>query len=226
MPVISIANPKGGSGKSTTALVLGSTLAHHGAQVAIVDCDPNRTLTTWRTGASQTTAHIVSDTNESTIIQTVERERAARQFVVLDLEGTSSRLVSRAIACSDLVLIPMAPTALDSLQAVRAIKLLREEEEVLRRPLPFRIVITDAAHIKNREEAAIIEEIRRAGLPLLDAYLYHRVAFQALFSRRLTLPELPTDGVTGVEKAMADADDLTTSVVETLRGIKQKRAAA
>ena len=44
MPVISIANPKGGAGKSTTALVLGTTLAAHDATVTLLDCDPNRPI--------------------------------------------------------------------------------------------------------------------------------------------------------------------------------------
>lgn len=43
MPVISIANPKGGAGKSTTALVLGTTIAAHGATVTVIDADPQPT---------------------------------------------------------------------------------------------------------------------------------------------------------------------------------------
>ena len=39
MPVISFANPKGGAGKTTTALVLATQLASRGAQVLIIDAD-------------------------------------------------------------------------------------------------------------------------------------------------------------------------------------------
>src|SRR3954453_16153851 len=98
MPVITIANPKGGSGKSTTALVLGTTLASHGARVAIIDCDPNQPLKGWRGGMSETTAVIVPDMSESKIIPVIDSERAARQFVIIDLEGTASRMVSRHCA--------------------------------------------------------------------------------------------------------------------------------
>lgn len=53
MPVITVANPKGGAGKSTTTLVLATTLAQQGASVVILDCDPNRPIEGWRRGASK-----------------------------------------------------------------------------------------------------------------------------------------------------------------------------
>ena len=47
MPVISFANPKGGTGKSTSALILALELAHRGGKVALVDCDPNQVTAGW-----------------------------------------------------------------------------------------------------------------------------------------------------------------------------------
>jgi len=44
MPVIVAANPKGGSGKSTTCIVSGTTLASQGASVRIIDADPQSAL--------------------------------------------------------------------------------------------------------------------------------------------------------------------------------------
>ena len=42
MPIISFANPKGGAGKTTSALILATELAAKGAQVAIIDADPEK----------------------------------------------------------------------------------------------------------------------------------------------------------------------------------------
>src|ERR1017187_6346010 len=53
MPVIVAANPKGGSGKSTTCLVIGTTLASQGASVRIIDADPQGTLAMWSEGSSK-----------------------------------------------------------------------------------------------------------------------------------------------------------------------------
>lgn len=40
MPVIVMASPKGGVGKSTCAVLLASEFARMGAEVTVLDCDP------------------------------------------------------------------------------------------------------------------------------------------------------------------------------------------
>ena len=47
MPVIVMASPKGGVGKSTCAVLLASEFARMGADVTVLDCDPNKSLTRW-----------------------------------------------------------------------------------------------------------------------------------------------------------------------------------
>ena len=44
MATIVIASPKGGAGKTTTAVLLATELAFSGADVTILDCDPNRSI--------------------------------------------------------------------------------------------------------------------------------------------------------------------------------------
>jgi cellulose biosynthesis protein BcsQ len=43
-PVVAFANPKGGAGKSTSALILAQTLTRAGASVTVIDADPNRPI--------------------------------------------------------------------------------------------------------------------------------------------------------------------------------------
>ena len=47
MPTIVFASPKGGAGKSTSAVVLGCELARKGAAVAMIDADPNHPVSQW-----------------------------------------------------------------------------------------------------------------------------------------------------------------------------------
>src|SRR5215211_7087545 len=226
MPVISIANPKGGAGKSTTALVLGTTLASKGASVTIIDCDPNQPIRAWATGPSKTSVRVLSDVTESRIIPVIDAERAERQFVIVDLEGTASRMVSRAIARSDLVLIPMQASAVDAAQAARAVSLVREEEQVLNRPIPFRVLFTRTSpQIPTRNEKLIMDELRASGVPLLQTHLNQRTAFQSLFTYKLTLDEMDPAAVNGLEAAVANAYRLAAEVIEVIRGISARAAA-
>src|ERR1700757_4552209 len=88
MPVVAFANPKGGAGKSTSALILAQTLTRAGASVTVIDADPNRPILDWRSGASQSPIRVIGDATESTIVKIVTEERARQQFVFVDLEGT------------------------------------------------------------------------------------------------------------------------------------------
>ena len=47
MPVIAFANPKGGAGKTTSALLLATELANKGAAVTVIDADPERWISQW-----------------------------------------------------------------------------------------------------------------------------------------------------------------------------------
>jgi chromosome partitioning protein len=226
MPVISVANPKGGAGKSTTALVLGTTLASKGATVSIIDCDPNQPIKAWATGSTKSAVRVLSDVTESRIVPVIDTERAERQFVIVDLEGTASRMVSRAIARSDLVLIPMQASAVDAAQAARAVGLVREEEQVINRPIPLRVVFTRTSpQIPTRNEKLIMEELRGSGVPLLATHLNQRTAFQSLFTYKLALDELDPTTVNGLEAAVTNAYRLAGEVIEVVRSINGKVAA-
>ncbi|MEC5293498.1 MULTISPECIES: ParA family protein [unclassified Aurantimonas] len=227
MPVISIANPKGGAGKSTTALIIGSVLASQGATAAILDCDPNQPIKAWSTGSSGNAVRVRADLTESQIISVIDEERHACQVVVVDLEGTASRMVSRAITRSDLVLIPMQASAVDAAQAARAVGLVREEEQVIGREIPLRVLFTRTSpQIPTRNERLIIEELRAAGIPLLETHLNERAAFKSIFTYRQALDELDPAMVNGIEGALANAYRLAEEIVSVLRNLAEKRAAA
>jgi chromosome partitioning protein len=236
MPVIAIANPKGGAGKSTVSLVLATILAEHGASVALLDADPNRPLLAWSRGAADkaapssesptTTVHVIGDVTEASVVRAIDAERSLRQFVIVDLEGTASRMVSRAIARADLVLVPMQASAVDAAQAARAIALVREEEEVLQRRIPVRILLTRTnPAIPTRAERMILDELRAAAIPILKTHLHQRAAYPSMFAFRRTLADLDPKLVNGLPAAIENAEHLAAEIVDVVRGLTQEMAA-
>ena len=223
MAVIVLANPKGGAGKSTIALILSTTFAEKGVNVALLDCDPNAPIVSWtsrRKIPSPITVH--SDIDERNVIHTIEAENNDKDLVVVDLEGAASRLVSRAISRADMVLIPIQPSPLDSDQAIRALSLIHEEEEVLCRKIPSAVVFNRTSpSIKTRHQRAILSGLREARLTVLSTELNQRQAFQAVFVSGKTLTELDPRKVNGIEEAKRNASALTTEVYELIeKGIE------
>lgn len=226
MPVISVANPKGGAGKSTAALVIGTTLASKGATVTILDCDPNQPIAAWGKGQERPGLRVLSEISEREIISAIDAESAERQFVLVDLEGTASRMVSRALSRSDLVLIPMQASAVDAAQAARAVGLIREEEQVIRRLIPYRVMFTRTSPaIPTRAEKAIVAEMQRNEITVLSTHLNERAAFKALFAYRHTLAELDPEKVSGVPAATENANKLAGEVVGVVRQLAKGEAA-
>jgi chromosome partitioning protein len=228
MPVVVVANPKGGAGKSTVALVLATTLACLGVTVSIIDADPNRPIVDWRTGNSALDVEVIGDLNESSVIKIVREQRRLRQFVLVDLEGTASRLVSRAITQADLVLIPLQASGVDARQASRAVALIHEEEEALGgRHIPFRVVLTRTSPIiTTRIEREIVNALEASGLPLMRAQLHERQAFKAMFVRRLALHELDASQVNGLQEALRNAQGLAEELVDVLAAMSNQVSAA
>jgi chromosome partitioning protein len=217
MPVIVTASSKGGAGKSTMTLVLAQALDAMGASVTIIDADPNRPILRWRSGESASTVEVVGDVTESSIIRVIREHSAVRQFVLVDLEGTANRLVSRAITQADLVLIPLQASALDSNEAGRAVNLIKEEEEALDgRVIPFRIIMTRTNPlITTKIEGGIIHALREAEIPLMQVRLHERQAYKAIFVQRLALRELD-ESINGLPAANENAERLAEEVVELI----------
>ena len=217
MPIIVTASSKGGAGKSTLTLILAQALDAMGASVTIIDADPNRPIVRWRAGKSKSSVQVVGEITESNIIKVIRESSAVRQFVLVDLEGTANRLVSRAITQADLVLIPLQASALDSNEASRAVGLIQEEEEALEgRVIPYRIIMTRTNPlITTKIESGIYKALADANIALMKTRLHERQAYKAIFVQRVTLSELD-QSINGLEAAKDNAERLASEVVELI----------
>ena len=197
MSVISFANPKGGSGKSTAALVLALEFARE-AKVAIIDADPNAVILNWakrREGSGRgvpvTVVAPPGDNDELDIADIIDSLSESHDVVFVDLEGTASMLMANTIACSDLVIIPLMPSPVDAELAAKAVKLVRVQSKTLRREVPFRLVWSKKpAAVQSRSYKRIAETIASLGFKTLASGLVERAAFRDIFETGDTLQEM------------------------------------
>ncbi|PTE21256.1 protein parA [Cereibacter changlensis JA139] len=217
MPTVVIASPKGGAGKSTTAVLLGTELAHAGANVVMLDCDPNQSLTLWADrGPLPDRISVLSSVSESDIVKTIKRHDTDGQIVIVDLEGVASRLVSRAISQADLVITPMRATTLDATIGVRALQLISEEEEALDRRIPHAVVFTMTKAIRSKQHSGIAGSLAEQGVDLINPPLMERAAFSALFEFGGDLHTMPAQG--NMKGAIENAAQFAQAVYQRLAG--------
>lgn len=225
MPIISFANPKGGAGKTTSALLLAGELAARGAHVAIIDADPEKWISQWgRLPGKPDNLTIQGDVSEDSIVDLIETAAAAAQFVIVDLEGTASLMVANAIGMSDLVVIPAQGASMDAKGAAKTIKLIRNQERMARRPIPHSVLLTrTSAAVVSRALKNVREQLDQAGIDVFQTAIVERAAYRDIFDYGGLLSDLGAEQVSNVEKARENAREFAGEVIAKL---KQAAAAA
>ncbi|MFM9928279.1 ParA family protein [Variovorax sp. H27-G14] len=217
MPTIVFVSPKGGAGKTTAALILACELAR-GAPVTVIDADPNHPIKSWAGAAEAPNLTVIADADEENILERIEEAAALTPFVVVDLEGTAAKIVLLAVSQADLVIVPTQGSQLDAEQASRALRVIKQQEKMSRRPVPFTVLLTrTSVAIRTRNMAHIQRGLLDAGVPVLKAELHEREAFRAVFSFRQPLERLNPAEVGNLDKAIANAEAFAAEVIGLLR---------
>lgn len=219
MPVISFANPKGGAGKTTSALLLSGELAARGASVAIVDADPERWISQWGVlPGKPDNITVISDVTEDTIADVVEEASTQHQFVIIDCEGTASLMVANAIGMSDMVIIPTQGASMDAKGASKTIKLIRNQSRIARRDIPFAVLLTRvSAAVTSRSLKNVRDQLDQAGIEVLSTSIVERAAYRDLLDFGGLLCNLDAKQVSNVEKAVQNAMEFAAEVIARLK---------
>src|SRR5216683_3707922 len=167
--VITIAQRKGGAGKTTLAAQLAVAWARQGARVAVLDIDPQGSLAAWidlrraRLG-SEAIGFDFAALPGWRAAQWVEDRARKMDLVVIDGPPHAETEARIAVRAAGLVLIPVQPSPLDLWATAATLKMARDERRrmliVLNR-VPPRSSLTDD----------IAAELTRTGmrLPLLGS---------------------------------------------------------
>jgi chromosome partitioning protein len=218
MPTIPFVNPKGGAGKSTAAVILASQLVANGAEVTILDADPNRPVSKWaKRGNIPPGLTVTADITQDSILDDILAAERKTPFVIVDCEGTASLTVALAISQADLVIIPMQGSQMDAEQAARAIKLTENQQIATGKKIPAAILYTRTnSAIRPKTLLHLQEQLRARGIDTFKTELNEREAYRAIFSFGGTLETLDPKRVGGIDKALANASDFAAEVVAML----------
>ena len=216
MPVISFASSKGGAGKTTSAIVLATELAQ-GTDVIVIDADPAARLARWAAiRPVEGRIAIQASAGERAIQDEIAEASRRATFVLIDLEGSASRLTSFAISESDLVIVPTGDEQQDAHEAIETLAQIDMESRARRRAIPAAILFarTNAA-VKSKLEKHINGELRQ-GTVAFRAELNRRTAFSSLHNAGGGLRQLDLREVNGIDKAIANAQAFAAEVIDML----------
>ncbi len=212
MPVIAIASSKGGSGKSTTTIVLAGEYAAAGYKVHIIDADKGGRVHSWGSQGTTPAEISVSRANEETLRQEVEAAKKSAEVVLIDVEGSANAALALAIGYADGVLVTSNHSAWDVEDAFKTVRLIRDIEGMSKRQIPHGVVWSKVnTAIRSREIDALEAQVAQGGVGIVGQ-LFDRTAFKSIVSFSTTLHLLNEADVPGLAKAKADAGALAEAV--------------
>ncbi len=219
MPVISFASSKGGAGKTTSAVILATTLARN-HNVVLIDADPAERLMSWANKAELPTHLTVwNSKGERKIHDEIDIFRKQSEFVIIDLEGAATRLNAFAMGESDLVIVPMGDEQPDAEGAIETLAQLSLEAKALRRDIPVRILFAKTkAAVKSRLARSLNAQVR-AKIGSFTTELRERTAYSSLHSLGGSLYEMDPTDVGGLANAITNAEDFGKEFLSTINWI-------
>lgn len=127
--MLTIANRKGGAGKSTCAAHLAVAATNSGLKAILIDMDPQKTLEGWWQKRVEDTPLLV-ETTAVDLPNSIDKLRTQGfDICIIDTPGDSGDFTRAGIMAADLVIIPSKPTPPDLSAIGRTISLVEENKK-------------------------------------------------------------------------------------------------
>lgn len=202
MKVIAVLNQKGGSGKTTIATHLARALQLDGADVLLVDSDPQGSARDWAAVREDQPLTVVG-IDRPTIDRDLKNV-ARKDFVVIDGAPQAADLAVSAIKAAHFVLIPVQPSPYDIWATADLVELVKQRIEVTDGKLQAAFVVSRA--IKGtRIGAEVTEALNGYGLPVLESRITQRVSYPGTAAAGSTVMDAEPDSDAAAEvRALAN----------------------
>ncbi|MFN3716223.1 MAG: AAA family ATPase [Thiobacillus sp.] len=158
MRAILVANPKGGSGKTTLSINLAGGLASQGKRVAMLDLDRQKSATTWLAMRDMALPDI-------DLLQ--DGQKTDADWLVIDSPaGLHGKSLERALKLAHKVIVPIAPSLFDIRASQEFLAALQAEKSV-RKGHAFVGVVGMRVDPRTRAGVTLEQFMAQQGLPVL-----------------------------------------------------------
>lgn len=211
---ITVAQRKGGAGKTTICCHLAAALAERGLKVAAIDLDDQQSLTRWarrrleRRGLGEVA---LDGATSFSLAYRVRKLRSDFDVILIDTPPTTDRCVAQAVRESDLAIAPLQLSPLDLDASLPTAQLIGAA-------LKPSLFVINRAPPRARIADLIREKIREFRLPVAKTEIGSRAAFAESLASGRTAIEIEPSGPAAMEIRM-----LTEQVID-LAGIRLRAA--
>lgn len=218
MPVITIANTKGGAGKTTAAVLLATELAQMGLPVTVFDSDPQHWFSQWfETARPRGTISLVNHVTASALEGHMRHMNRASDYYIVDLAGERNQLTATALAFSDLVLIPVQGAGMDAKGAAKILDILARIKAETGIDIPHSVLLSRVnPMVTTHSLLAIKGLLAQRGVAVMATPVIERAAFREMFDRGATLHDMEGGKVSNLDKALQNARQLADEVLRHL----------
>lgn len=205
MSIISILNPKGGSGKTTISTNLARSLHERGHSVLLVDSDPQGSARDWHAANEGNPVELVA-LDRPNNIKTLTSMAANYDYVVIDGAAKLEDMIAACIKISDFVLIPVQPSPYDIWAASDLVDFIKARQEV-----------TDGIPLASFVISRMVEGTRLGSdvRAVLDEYALS--VCNTSITQRQVYPQSASEGLTVYDadnvKAKAETSALTDELL-------------
>lgn len=229
--IFTVANPKGGSGKTTVAILLAGEFAGHDYSVAIVDADPQGSAYQWHAssvarGVSPQGIDLVRTPDESSLSKAIER-LDRYDVVVIDTPGYYGPVLIQAALRADLVVLPCKVHTFDASQVVRTIRKLEQHASEAELPMSQHRVLFneyDSLDRNTRPLREVVAYLDAEKVPVCANALYRRVTYRTMTSGHGTLVQMG-EKEESIRKARYNADQVVRELLAASQGMPAEHAA-
>ena len=133
--IISFANQKGGSGKTTLAANLAVLWANSNYRGAVIDADAQNSLTYWLEArkkyyGSEPTGIEVHPFDSRNLIEDVKKIKRKYDFIIIDSPPSITFDTIQILQCSSKVFVPVLPSPIDLMATIPFLNLKKENSLV------------------------------------------------------------------------------------------------
>jgi chromosome partitioning protein len=201
--IVTIAQQKGGAGKTTLAIHLALAWAAGGKRVAIVDIDPQASLSTWfrlrheRLGTGGTPIDAVAVSGWR-VAGEVERQARGQDVVLIDSPPHAETEARIAVRAGKLVLVPVQPSPMDLWATKPTLDLARAEKTPA-------LLVLNRVPPRAKLTGRVREAYKALHVPLAETQIGNRVALAAAINEGQGILEYQPSGMAAREiKALAE----------------------